>query len=400
MSALSLVFHLHHSHVLRKYSFLDIGKTNDYFDSEQTEEFFRTNVEKSYMPAIELLTRSIRDTGGKFKVSFSISGIALEMMLRDEPILLKELKALSKTGSVEFLCLPYYGSLAWLYSQTEFERQVSLHKAAIKKHFGKEPKIFHNTGLIYDDSLSNKLLTLRFEGVIMEGVYRVLPDGNPNFIFESPCGLPVIARNYGLSDSLTFRDWKTHPFDAKEFVGWVKSAPGQVSTVFVDLDIMGVYHPNESGIFDFLEQLALQDIDFVLPSEALSRFSPVAMAHVPVATSWAGAQKDLSGWLTSHMQVDALQKIYSLEPFIKKNSPELTTWSLLQSANYFQTMNPDSQTHKDSPFETFIYYMNILSDFDEKLRPQQPAEKPKVSVSKAKNSVRLRPRGSKNAQDT
>ncbi len=393
MAALNLVLYLHHSHVLKPYSFLDIGVKQSYFDEDLTEENFRHSVEKSQIPIVEILSKSLKDSESKFKIALSISGLALEMISRDEPILLKELKSLAKTGKIEFLCHPYYGSLASLYSTSEFERQISLHKAAIKKHFGKEPKVFQNTGLIFDDKTAETLKNLKMTAAIMEGANQVV--SSPNHVFQTTCGLPVLARNYGLSDNLTFRNWGHHPFNAAEFATWVRQATGDVATVLVEWDLFGVNHSPESGIFTFFEELTKQDIDFVLPSEAVSQFEAKKTVSIEEPTSWFGAEKDLSGWLASNMQTDALQKLYSLEPFVKKGSQEMGIWSNLQSANYFQSMGVES-SQTGSPYETFIFYMNILSDLDEKLRPAPSPEKnsrKRASTNKKSTEVpKLKPR--------
>jgi alpha-amylase len=392
MASLSLVLFLHQSYVLKPYSFLEIGSGHSYFDEDLTEEKFRFSIEKSQIPVLEILSKYLKDSQSKFQIALSISGTALEMIARDEPILLKELKSLYKTGKIEFLAQPFYASLACLYSKTEFERQVNMHKALIKKHFGKDPKVFHNTGLIFDDKLSTILKDMKFEGAITEGATKLV--SNPNYLFESESELPILTRNYGLSDNLTFRNWSKHPFDAVEFAHWIKQTPGELTTVFVDWDLFGVHHGPESGIFDFLSAFCEQDLNFMLPSQACSQLKPKAKLAIPEPISWFGASKDLTGWLASNMQMDALQKLYSLEPFIKKNSPELATWSNLQSYTYLQDMNPEN-AHNGSPFEAFIFYMNILSDFEAKIKPQVQSgkpQKPKSTTSASKSVVRLKPR--------
>ena len=77
------------------------------------------------LPADErAVSRTDPQNGKKFKVSFSISGIAVEQFRMYAPEVLDSFQALARTGCVEFLAETYSHSLAALADRDEFVAQV------------------------------------------------------------------------------------------------------------------------------------------------------------------------------------------------------------------------------------------------------------------------------------
>lgn len=72
----------------------------------------------------------------EFKVSLSITGTFIEQAEQWAPDVLESFQRLVKTGQVELLAETYHHSLAFFYSQAEFERQVDLHTEKIQALFG------------------------------------------------------------------------------------------------------------------------------------------------------------------------------------------------------------------------------------------------------------------------
>jgi alpha-amylase len=76
----------------------------------------------------------------KFKVSFSISGLALEQFELVCTRSNQSFQKLAKTGCVEFLSETYSHSLSSLKDKTIFEEQVKLHNQIIFRLFGQKPR--------------------------------------------------------------------------------------------------------------------------------------------------------------------------------------------------------------------------------------------------------------------
>ena len=100
---------------------------------------------------------------------------------------------------------------------------------------------------------------------------------------------------------------------------------------------------------------------------------------VPDYISWADAERDLSAWRSNPMQHEALNKIYSMEKSIKQANNEelLEDWRKLTTSDHFYYMCTkfwsDGDIHAyfspyQSPYEAFIYYMNVLKDVECRLQ--------------------------------
>jgi alpha-amylase len=106
---------------------------------------------------------------GRFRIAYSITGVALEQFQQYAPEVLDTLHQLNATGCVEFLAETYYHSLSFLYSREEFRSQVELQRAKIKELFGQEARVFRNTELIYNNDLAHFVSHMGYDAVLAEG---------------------------------------------------------------------------------------------------------------------------------------------------------------------------------------------------------------------------------------
>ena len=148
MPSLCFYFQVHQPYRLRHYSFFDIGKDHFYEDAEANRSIMEKVARKCYLPMNELLLKLIRRENGRFKVAFSISGVALEQFAQYKPEVIDSFRRLVNTGCVELLSETYAHSLASLYDLEEFAEQVKLHDRMIGDCFGVTPEGFRNTELI------------------------------------------------------------------------------------------------------------------------------------------------------------------------------------------------------------------------------------------------------------
>ena len=132
-----------------------------------------------------LLLNLIKEFGSAFKVSFSISGIALEQFEAYAPEVLESFKQLAKTGNVEFLAETYAHSLSSLIDKEEFIRQVEKHQNRIEELFGQKPSTFRNTELIYSDEIGETVADMGYNMMLTEGAKHVLGWRSPNLMYAS-----------------------------------------------------------------------------------------------------------------------------------------------------------------------------------------------------------------------
>ena len=383
-----LYFQVHQPVRLRLYRFFDIGKDSHYYDDFANRSIMRRVAQKCYLPMNQLLLELIKQHKDSFKVSFSISGSAIEQFERYAPEVLDSFKALADTGCVEFLAETYYHSLASLASPAEFRLQVEKHKETIERLFGKTPVTFRNTELIYSDAIGEKVADLGFKTMLIEGAKHILGWQSPNYIYCNPSRpkLKLLLRNYQLSDDIAYRfsnrSWDGWPLSAEKYLGWLKDSVkdgGNVIGLFMDYETFGEHQTAESGIFDFMRALpdaviADGTFEFSTPASISRRFKADAALDVPQAISWADEERDVSAWLGNELQQDAYNKLYALyEKLAILNHPSLwNDFGHLQESDHFYYMSTkffsDGAVHKyfnpyDTPYEAFINYMNVLSDF-------------------------------------
>ena len=115
MPAVCLYFQVHQPNRLKPYDCLKIGNDHTYTDHAKNQGVLDRVAYKCYLPTNQLLLELIRKTKGKFRISFSISGIALEQFMKYRPDVLASFHELADTGCVEFLSETYYHSLSYLY---------------------------------------------------------------------------------------------------------------------------------------------------------------------------------------------------------------------------------------------------------------------------------------------
>ncbi|MBO7118587.1 MAG: glycoside hydrolase family 57 protein [Bacteroidales bacterium] len=380
-----LYFQVHQPTRLRLYRFFDIGKDSHYYDQFINRTILRRIVQNCYLPMNEILLQSIKECKGKFKVAFSISGSALEQFERFAPEVIDSFRDLAATGCVEFLSETYYHSLASLRSPAEFKLQVSKHKDLIKKLFGVEPVTFRNTELIYSDEIGSMVYDLGFNLMLTEGARHIMGWKSSNYMYSNDIQpkLKLLLRNYPLSDDIAFRfsnkDWSEWPLTVEKYADWLSQAEGDIVNLFMDYETFGEHQSADTGILDFMRYLPAEilkrsDLKFVTPAEAGKKLKPASTLSVPQPISWADEERDLSAWLGNELQQDAFNKLYGLTEKLSILN-DGTLWAdfgHLQESDHLYYMCTkffsDGEIHRrfnpyDTPYEAFINYMNVLSDF-------------------------------------
>lgn len=406
MPSVCFYFQVHQPIRLKPYTVFQMGHDHEYFDEKTNSEIMKKVARKCYLPANELMLRLIERHKGRFRIAYSISGVAIQQMLKYSPETLQSFAALANTGCVEFLAETYHHSLASLYNVEEFKRQVGEHAALIKKLFNQTPKVFRNTELIYNDQIGSVVEEMGYRAMIAEGADDILGWRSPHFVYQKPdSNLRLLLKSYRLSDDIAFRfsnqAWNEWPLTAPKFANWVHkvSGNGQLVNLFMDYETLGEHQWESTGIFNFFKALPAAvlnhpDWDFVTPSEAVERYQPVSELSFPRLVSWADEDRGITAWRGNKMQHSALFQIYALgEAVRKRNNPAtLRMWRQLQTSDHFYYMctkwSADGDVHAyfnhyKSPYEGFINYMNVLSDFRDHVlttSPDKMAQAPASSL--------------------
>lgn len=359
------------------------------FDEELNEQVFRKVADKCYRPATRLLLELVqehRHDEKPFKVSFGLSGTLLDQMERFGPDVLDVFKSLAATGLVEFTGETYYHSLAGLFDseRLEFRAQADMHSRRIENLFGRRPAVFRNTECLYNNSIATAVQQMGFEAIITEGTDKILEGWrSPDFVYAAPCGLPVLLRNYRLSDDIGYRfsnrDWEGWPLRAEQFAEWLGTNTDMYVLIALDYEALGEHMWADTGIFEFIRALpkallAHPYVECVTPSEAVRRLPVVGEVSVGdyETISWADQERDTSAWLGNEMQWFCYEELRRMEHDVKATGdPEIVDcWRRLLTSDHLYYMATKSFSDQDvhkyfsaygSVFEAFVRLQTAIT---------------------------------------
>lgn len=394
MVSTCFMFKVHQPYRIRKYKVFDVGENHDYFSGNtkqlDNERMMKKVGRKCYLPMNNIL-KELLEEHPEFKCSFSFSGVVLEQMKEFYPEVLESFKELAEYDRVEIIGETYYHSLASIYNEKEFQKQVKMHREKIEEVFGTSSNIFANTELVFSNSMAEKISEIDgVEAVLAEGADRVLDWRSPNFLYESTVNdLKILTKDYRLSDDIAFRfansDWEGYPLTADKYGQWIDAVNGngEIVNLFMDYETFGEHQWKDTGIFEFMRHLPSkilknQDNDFVTPSEAIERYEVRGKLDYPEIVSWADTERDLSAWIENDMQKALLRELYSWRPEVLETEDEdiIEDWRKLQISDHFYYMCTkwfaDGDVHKyfnpyESPYEAYICYRNAFEDLKKRI---------------------------------
>jgi alpha-amylase len=392
--AIALYLHVHQPFRIGHYTIFDAGARHDYFGSgydspTNNERIAHKVAEKSYIPTNRKLLELL-NAHPEFRLSMSITGTVLEQLEQWSPATLRSFQQLTETGRVEIVAETYHHSLAFFYSQFEFEEQVRMHREKVQQLFGQTPKVFRNTELSYNNDLAYWADKAGYKGILAEGWDPILDWRSPNFVYRPSYtdNIRLLMKNYKLSDDIAFRfgdrNWAEWPLTADKFAHWLNQTQDATNfNLFMDYETFGEHQWSESGIFDFLHHLPSQWLQtegntFMTVSEAIDAFDPVDVVDTPQTTTWADTERDLSAWLGNPMQQEAIKALYDVQkPIMDSGDLQLIDdWRKLTTSDHFYYMCTkwfsDGDIHAyfspyDTPYEAYMNFMNAWHDLQYRL---------------------------------
>ena len=393
MKKICFYFQIHQPFRLKRYRFFNIGRDHYYYDDYSNEDILQQIAARSYIPANRMLLDLINQYKGKFKVAFSISGIALEQMEIFTPEVIEGFHELSKTGDVEFLTETYAHSLSSLFDPEEFKNQVEQHSSRIKSLFDQKPTVLRNTELIYSDDIAEMAKKMGYNKMITEGAKHILGWKSPNYVYEAATesNLKLLLKNSRFSDDISYRfsnySWNEYPLTAEKLISWIAATPPEekVINLFMNYEVLGNLQPSHTGIFEFMKALPRfafeKGMGFATPSEILDNHKPIGVMSAPNTISWSDEERDVSAWLGNNLQQGALKALYEVGERVRLCTDRRLKqdWLYLQSSDHFYYMSTkhfgggssDFSPYM-SPYDAFNNYMNVLSDFIDRVKAQYP----------------------------
>lgn len=390
MKSVCFCFKIHQPFRLKRYRFFDIGADHYYYDDFADDEIISRVAAQSYIPMANTLLEMIEKSNKAFKFAIMISGTAIEQLQLYQPEVIDLFKKLADTGCMEILSGTYAHSLSSLEDTEEFVRDVKMHDNLIRRTFGKTPKVFANTELIYDDEIALVIKSMGFNTTITEGAKHIMGWKSPNYLYSAAScpDLKLLFVNGKMSQDITRNfnnpEWHEYPLTADKYMRWISELPEneQIVNLCMSMDTFGGFLPASSGIFEFLKALPNfakeMGIEFSTPSEIAKKLKPIDEIVVVHPISGMGEARDVSAWMGNDLQREALKKLYELAERVNLCTDKRLKqdWEYLQSSDHFYYMMTKEVAFSpyDSPYSAFTNYMNVLADFTVRVEGQYPEE--------------------------
>jgi len=312
---------------------MDIGGKAPYYDENLNNEILRRVSLQSYLPANRALLKLMKTGNHQLHVNFSISGTALDQFEMYMPELIESFRMLADTGCVQFMSDTYSHSLAALKSREEFNFQVQKHTDKIAALFGRKSHLFNNTTQVYNKKIADMAAAMGFMATL---------------------------NNNASPEATTIN-------------------------LFMDYLVFGRIHEHADIIARFAEHLpgeVLQQNNHLLQPAEVARLLPTAASiATPQMAALPGEIYELHPWLNNDMQQDAFESLYTLEQKVRALDDDelIQDWLYLQSADHFYYMGVQDTANSispyDNPFDAFINYMNVLTDFSLRVNNFQDKKK-------------------------
>lgn len=393
MDTFSLVFKVHQLFYLRPYRFFDIGQRHNYYDDYRNKYILKRLSERSYYKANNLMRQLCHQYGDRFKLSFVFSGTAVDQMQWYAPELLEDFRQLLTLPNVEILAGDDSGSAMAILDKNLWKLQVERHRTRMKEVFGKCSDVLAGTELLYDDPIGKVAAEMGYKGMLSEGASQILGWKSPHVIYRHPeCDLRLILRDGQLSElvSLHFSE-KNHPdwpVTAQKFAQKASRNKEALSgrnhvNFYCHYATLGEYQQEDSGIFDFFRHLpqamAEHGFTFTSLSEICKTEEEPPVLHVPFTTSALDEEKDLTAFYANELQRDVIANWKKICPSMRSCPVEelQKDFRFLTSVEHLAFMSTKYFTEKpsirylnpyDSPYDAYIDYMNIWSDFSQRLQ--------------------------------
>ena len=156
----------------------------------------------------------------------------------------------------------------------------------------------------------------------------------------------------------------------------------------MDFETFGEHQWKDTGIFDFMNNfidawLGEYDNKFVTVSEAADIEPPQGEISMPEIVTWADSERDLSAWASNSMQNSAMRSLYQIRDAIYSTGDNaiVSDWRRLTTSDHTYSMCTNYWNDGDvhayfsayaSPYESFMYYMNIIRDLKYRINKNNP----------------------------
>lgn len=412
MKNICIYFQIHHPFSFQTFRFFEIGESKSYYDDLRIEREINEATTNYYLPTNEFLLKLIFQSKGQLKLSFYISGTALDQFLMYAPMMINSFRLLADTGQVEFIGGTALHSIASLADNNEeFKRQIKLSQERIEYYFGQKPQVFVNTDLLFTSHIAKIVAEAGYRAIFTNGAKKLLQWRSPNYLYsnQDQQKVNILFRNEVISNEFSHLlgnpEVLIKPEPMKQLFAALKAIRPEepLANIYLNYMCLGGFGSAYTHPFfrKFVSKIIHdQSFCFSLPSEFTEQFEPVAEIGTEDPVCWTN-QFHSSYYPGNELQKEAINQLFKLEKqAINTENPNLRIdWQYLQSSDHFHLMdenhpaylgNGSSTDIYKSKYDAFINYMNILEDFRKRLKADKASKKNRKAVHKTIDSHTFR----------
>ena len=398
MKNICLIFHVHHPFHFQQFRFFDVGISKSYYDDSRIEGQIHDAAANYYLPVNDLLHKLIKKLKGKLKLSFYISGPALDQFIMYAPKIITSFKQLADTGLVEFMGGTSSHSIVSLSDNTnEFKRQIVQNKERLESLIGQTPLVFVNTDLLFSNQIAKIVSEAGYSTIFTNGAKKILQWRSPNYLYsgENRNIIKILFRNEAISNTFSkfnFLENKEQFKQLFESLQNINESEPFVNIYFDYRNLGGIKRIDRQQIFiSFVKKIICDEFfSFSLLSDLAIQFDPIAEVGTDEPICWA-EHFHSSYFPGNNLQKDAIQQLFKLSPHVVNiQNPGLQKdWQYLQISDHFHLMDENHPDYLDnstnpgiylSKYDAYINYTNILEDFRQRIKAEKTRQKIKHTV--------------------
>jgi alpha-amylase len=397
MKNICLYFQIHQPFFFQTFRFFDIGESKTYYDDWRIEREIQDAATNYYLPTNNYLLQLIHHYKGDLKLSFNISGTALDQFLIYAPELVTSFMQLSDTGQVEFTgSTDSHSIISLADKKNEFIQSIKLNQKRTEYYFGQKPRLFVNTDLLFNNRIAEIAAEAGYSAILTNGTNKMLQWRSSNYLYsaEDQKQTTMFFRNENISNELSSVLLNTDKTEARKQIKELLSAMTAIRTddpitnIYLNYKALGGRNrlDKQRLLQTFVSKIIKnKSCCFGLPSKITEQYGPIAKIGTVEPVSWV-EHFHADYYPGNELQKDAINQLFKLsKKAASTNDNNLKTdWKYLQSSDHFHLMDenhPDynlnysPQNSYKSKYEAFINYMNILEDFRLRLKAEEAKQK-------------------------
>lgn len=397
MKNICLYFQIHHPFSFQTFRYFDVGESKSYYDEWRIEKEIRDAATNYYIPTNNYFLKLIHQFKGNLKLSFNISGPALDQFLIYEPALCTSFRQLADTEQVEFTGSTDSHSIVSLADKkNEFIQSIKRDEERTEYYFGQKPKLFVNTDLLFNNQIAETIAEAGYPAILTNGTKKILQWRSPNYLYctENQKHITLLFRNENVSNELSFILINPDKIESRKryenlFTILNTINPNEpIINIYLNYKSLGgIYRLEKQQLFkSFVSKIIKsQTYGFSLPSEIIEQYGSISEIGTEEPICWV-EHFHPDYYPGNELQKDAINQLFKLCKKIE-NTDDYNLkidWKNLQSSDHFHLMdenhpaynlNYPAQSIYKSKYDAFINYMNILEDFRLRLKAEEAKQK-------------------------